>query len=133
MARDTILIADDDRALVAAVAEFLRKKGFIVVPAFDSMQAMLAARQSPITAIILDINMPGGTGIHVLEKLKAMTKTSQIPVLVQSASLDPDMAEQVKGLGADEFLKKPVDFALLHAALLRVLGRPPEDAAATPD
>jgi DNA-binding response OmpR family regulator len=130
MAKDTILIADDDRVLVTGVAEFLRKKGFNVVPAFDSMQAMLAARQSPIKAIILDINMPGGTGLHVLEKLKAMTKTSQIPVLVQSASLDPAMAEQVKGLGADEFLKKPVDYGQLYAALLRVLGRPPEDGAA---
>lgn len=126
MTKDTVLIADDDRTIIVTVTEFLRKKGFNVIQAFDSMQAMLGARQSAPKAIILDINMPGGTGIDVLKKLKAMNKTAQIPVLMITSALEPSLADEVKGLGADEFLMKPVDLAALHAALLRVLGRPPE-------
>jgi two-component system response regulator CpxR len=124
VAKETILVADDDRTLVTLIGAFLRKNGFNVLPAFDSMQAMSAARQAP-KAIILDVNMPGGTGLEVLKNLKAMSKTSQIPVLVLSGSLAPGMADEVRGLGADEFLGKPVDLGQLHAALLRVLGHPP--------
>lgn len=126
MAKDTILIADDDRTIVTMVSEYLRKQGFNVVIAFDSMQAMLGVRQASPKAVILDINMPGGTGIDVLKKLKAMNKTNQIPILVLTASLNPNIADEVKGLGADECLSKPVNLPLLLETLLRSLGRSPE-------
>jgi len=126
MAKDTILIADDDRTIVTLVGEYLRKKGFHVIPAFDSMQAMMGIRQAAPKAVILDVNMPGGTGIDVIKKLKAMSKTSQIPVLVLTASDDPKHADEARALGADEFLTKPVNLGLLHAALLRALDRPAE-------
>ncbi len=128
MAKDTILIADDDRTIVTMVAAFLRNKGFNVVPAFDSMQAMIGVRNADPKAVILDVNMPGGTGLEIIKKLKAMTKTSQIPILIVTGSIDPSMAKEVLGMGADEFLTKPVDLGLLHAALLRALGRPPESS-----
>jgi two-component system, response regulator, stage 0 sporulation protein F len=128
MTKDTIVVADDDRSVVILVSEFLRKKGFHVVPAFDAMQAMMGIRQATPKAVIMDVNMPGGTGLDVLQKLKAMTKTSQIPVLILTASLDPSRADEVRALGADEFLTKPVDLKQLHAALLQALGRPPEPA-----
>jgi DNA-binding response OmpR family regulator len=113
------------------VSEFLRKKGFNVVPAFDSMQAMMGVRNASPKAVILDVNMPGGGGIDVIKKLKSMTKTTQIPVLIMTASLDPKVADEVRDLGADEFLTKPVDLEKLHAALLRVLGRPAEATGAS--
>jgi CheY-like chemotaxis protein len=129
MAKDTILIADDDRTVVTMVAEFLRKKGFNVVVGFDSMQAMVGVRQASPKAVILDVNMPGGNGLDVLNKLKTMNKTTHIPVLILTGSLDPKVADQARTLGADEFLSKPVNLLHLHEALLRALGRPPEPAA----
>lgn len=126
MAKDTVLIADDDRTLVTLVAAFLRTKGFDVIPAFDSMQAMMGIRRSEPKAVILDINMPGGTGIEVVRKMKAMTKMAQIPVVILTGSHDRKLADEARGLGASEFLSKPVDLPMLYAALLRALGRPPE-------
>ena len=125
-----IVVADDDRTVVTLVSEFLRKKGFQVAPAFDSMQAMVGVRQASPTAVILDIGMPGGSGMDVLKKLKAMNTTSQIPVLILTGSVDPKAAYAARGLGADEFLTKPVNLTLLYEALLRVLGLPPEPADA---
>ena len=126
--KESIVVADDDRVVQALVAEFLRKKGFNVVPAFDSMQAMMGVRNTAPKAVILDINMPGGGGIDVLRKLKASTRTTQIPVLVITASEDPKLAAEAREVGAEEFLTKPIDLEALYVALLRALGRPVEAA-----
>jgi CheY-like chemotaxis protein len=77
-----ILVADDSRFQVALLTAALEQRGFEVVVALDGMQAgMVALRTSP-DAIVLDINMPGGSGIEVLKRLKRSTKTQRIPVVV---------------------------------------------------
>jgi DNA-binding response OmpR family regulator len=123
-ARETILVADDDKTIVALVSEFLRKNGFHPVPAFDSMQAMVGVRQSKPKAVLLDIAMPGGNGVDILKKLKAMVTTTHIPVIIMTGSTDPTMRDQCMGLGADHFLTKPVNLPELLSALNAVLGRP---------
>ena len=132
-ARETVLIADDDKTVVALLTEFLRKNNFHVVPAFDSMQAMVGVRQAKPKAVILDIGMPGGTGLDVLKKLRAMTTTAQTPIIILTGSTDPKAKDNAMALGADEFLKKPVDLHAVLTALHRVLGRPePPPPAAQP-
>lgn len=128
MPKDTIVVADDDRVIVALVAEALRKAGFQVFPAFDSMQAMLGARQHNPKAIILDVGMPGGSGMDVLKKIKAMNKLSQIPIIVLTGATDQAVRDQAMAAGAEEFLTKPVDIAAVLAAVRRALGLPePEE------
>ena len=71
--------------------------------------------------------MPGGPGVAVLKQLKTSTKTSQIPIVVLSGSMEPKVAaEMVKGLGADEFLTKPVDLKLLFSSLSKLVKIPLE-------
>ncbi len=118
----TILIADDDRALVLLLSRHLMKKGFDVVGAYDAMQASICAMRAPVAAAILDISMPAGTGYEVLKRMKANLKTSLIPVVVLSGSLDPEEEQKVTGLGAEAFLRKPVDFEKLDDTLKRLLG-----------
>ncbi|MBZ5563963.1 MAG: response regulator transcription factor [Acidobacteriia bacterium] len=119
-----ILIADDDRIHVHMLTSRLKAKGFKVSAAFDAIQAWIAAIRTSPDAIILDIQMPGGTGMAVLKQLKSSTKTNQIPVVVLSGSIDPCDAERVKRLGADEYLPKPVDLAQLYSTLSKLLGVP---------
>jgi len=126
--RFTVLLADDDKVQTLMLSAQLRAWGFQVAAAYDATYAFMVAMKSPPDAIVLDIQMPGGTGKGVLERLKASTKTMQIPVLVLSGSLDPKAAEEVLALGAVEFLAKPVDVGQLHAALKRALGIPDEPA-----
>jgi len=118
-----VLLADDDRIVVTLVAKLLRDKGHEVVPVFDAMQAVMFALRTPQPdLVILDINMPGGSGIEALKRLRASLKTALVPVLVLSGTIDPNMPELVKSLGADGFLRKPVDPAALSEALARFGG-----------
>jgi DNA-binding response OmpR family regulator len=117
-----ILVADDDRVVSQLVCAIVREAGHVPIPAYDSMQAvMFAMRPPPPALVILDINMPGGTGLEALRKLKMSARTSPIPVIVLSGSTEADMPQQVKSLGADEFLSKPINPEVLLLAIQRVL------------
>ena len=123
-----ILIADDDRVLIQLISSRLRFKGFQVSVAFDATQAWMAATRTSPDAILLDIQMPGGTGLEVFRKLKTSIKTSQIPVIVLSGSIDAEAAAGVRELGADEFLPKPVDIDRPYQTLRRLLGKEAQTA-----
>ena len=117
-----ILVADDDRVTSQLISAVVREAGHTPVAAFDAMQALMFAMKPPLpAAIILDINMPGGTGLEALRKLKLNSHTAHIPVIVLSGSVELDMPAQVKALGADEFLAKPINPEVLTLALQRVL------------
>jgi len=116
-----ILIADDSRFQVQLLASALRQKGHEVFVAQDAMQAgMLALRTSP-AVMVLDINMPGGSGIEVLKRLRRSAKTQNIPVVVVSGSCDDDIQHVAMELGAVEFLRKPVDVDQLNTLVASLI------------
>jgi DNA-binding response OmpR family regulator len=123
----TILIADDDRVLTQVLSVRLKQAGYEVVVVYDAMQAIMKALRNPPDAILLDVSMPGGTGLLVLRRLKNSITTKQIPIIVISSSIDSETVATVKSLGADEFLAKPPDFERLESILKSVLcpGRVP--------
>ena len=123
----TVLLADDDKVQTLMLASLLRTKGYRVDAAYDATQTFASAIRTQPDVIVLDIQMPGGTGMVVLERLKASTKTSQIPVIVLSGSTDPQADQAVRALGANAFLAKPVDVDQLTEALSRVLGTAPQE------
>jgi CheY-like chemotaxis protein len=106
-----ILIADDSRVYVHLISGWLHDRGFEVVVASDAIQAFVMATQHRPDAVILDISMPGGSGIGVLKKLKLSTKTKHIPVLVVTGNAGNEMRSLVKRLGAADLLEKPLDCA----------------------
>jgi CheY-like chemotaxis protein len=116
-----ILVADDDRVLSQLVCAIVREAGHVPIAAFDAMQALMFAMRTPAPGlIVLDINMPGGTGLEALRKLKLSARTAPIPVIVLSGSDDAAMPQQVKALGADAFLPKPIDPDALVDVIRRV-------------
>ena len=119
-----LLIADDDRALALLLSTRLRAKGWSVDIAHDAMQALMFAMRSSPDAIMLDIAMPGGTGIDALKKLKMSAKTTQIPVVVLSGSIEPKDEPNVLALGAAAFMRKPPDVDALNELLLKLVGAP---------
>jgi len=122
----TVLLADDDKVQTLMLSAQLRAKGYKVDAAFDATQTFTSAIRTQPDVIVLDIQMPGGTGMVVLERLKASTKTSHIPVIMLSGSTDPqaDLAARIRG--ADAFLSKPVDVDELLGTMARLLGGAPQ-------
>ena len=119
-----ILVADDDKVTLETLSAQLRGAGFQVVTAMDAMQAFMAAQRTNPDAVLLDIQMPGGTGLDTLKRLHASTKTQAIPVIAISAH--PKLGPQAMALGAVEFLAKPLDFERLRGTLARLLAPAPE-------
>jgi len=112
-----ILIADDSPFQRQLLASFLSPKHFEAVFAEDALQAWMAALRSTPQVILLDINMPGGTGIEVLKRLRMSIKTQHIPVIVIGSEEDPATESMALGLGATAFLRKPVQQQQLCAAV----------------
>jgi CheY-like chemotaxis protein len=121
MSSGTILIADDDRVFTELISSKLRDKGFQVLMAFDAMQAVMIANKSVPDAILLDVKMPGGTGLEAIRQLKISNKTSSIPIIAVSAVDNPGLPDVLKGLGAIGFLPKPVNFRTVYKMLCSVL------------
>ena len=114
----TVLVVDDDRVVSTIVVSLLRGKGHKTLTAYDAVQGLMQAkRMPPVDAIVLDVNMPGGSGEDTLKKLKLFTSTQDIPVIILSGSIDAKGQERVRGLGAVAVLTKPVVPEELLAAL----------------
>ena len=105
MARATILIVDDERPLVEAVAFQLEKAQYSVVSAFDGTQGLAMARQYRPDLVLLDVNLPGLDGLEVCQALRNNQYLG--PILLLSAR--DEEIDKVLGLevGADDYVTKP--------------------------
>jgi DNA-binding response OmpR family regulator len=123
MAWETILIVDDDAIFGQLLTSYLQERQFETALARDAMQATMAIRRATPSAILLDIILPGGTGLDVLKRLRAGSGLQPI-VIAMSASSDPSLPDKAAGLGAQAFLQKPFNLDEMYALLCRLLGRP---------
>jgi CheY-like chemotaxis protein len=112
-----ILVADDSRFQLELFRRALEEKGYEVTVAQDALQAGMFALRTLPDAIILDLNMPGGSGIQVLQRLKRSAKTKSIPVMIATGNDDPALQQIATSLGATQFFHKPVDLELLAKTL----------------
>jgi len=118
-----ILIVDDN-ADTRLILNARLKAHYHTVFAADALQAMSVALKERPDAILLDLGLPGGNGLMVLQRLKANISLSCVPVIIVTAE-DPLMAEaRTIEAGADAFLQKPVDQDKLLAAVQQAVGTP---------
>jgi len=123
--RRKLLIIDDDRAFVVLAAAILRDAGYLVLEAYDAMQGFMYAQHDPPDLILLDMLMPAGGGMNVLQKLHTVDRLANIPVVVVTASTEAGLEEEVKAKGAVNLLHKPLDRDRLMDLVRGVLDRAP--------
>jgi CheY-like chemotaxis protein len=122
MGMKTILIVDDNADTRLLLSARLKANHYHTIFAADALQAMSVARKEQPDAILLDLGLPGGNGMMVLERLKANTSLRGIPVIIVTAD-DPLVAEaRALEAGAIAFLQKPVDQDKLMAAVQQAVG-----------
>lgn len=116
---DDILIVEDDRALSQGIRLGLEGEGRRFIQASTLDQGERALEERPFSLVVLDLNLPDGSGLELLRRLRAR---SALPVLILTAN-DLEL-DQVTGLelGADDYVTKPFSLAVLLAkteALIR--------------
>jgi CheY-like chemotaxis protein len=117
-----VVLADDDKVVVQMISAGLKKRGIEIIPAFDAMQAVMATMKSAPDAVIMDLNMPGGTGVEAVRRIKGSTKTGVIPIVAITGSATEEARRSALDLGAVECLEKPIDLDALAALLQRLTG-----------
>jgi len=110
-----VLVADDDPDILKIVAANLRAEGFEVEAVTNGWQAQAAALRSTPDLVVLDVMMPGRSGLEVMAALRSRAETRDIPVVLLTArTSDADVWEGWKA-GAAYYLTKPFETdQLLH-------------------
>lgn len=116
-----ILVIEDEADLRDILAQSLEKESFVVESASDFMSAMDKVAVYDYDCILLDINLPGGSGLDILQELKKAGKTDGVIIISARNSVD----DKVEGLalGADDYLAKPFHTAELTARVKSVMRR----------
>lgn len=122
MEKKKILIVDDDEELVRILSINLMAEGFEVCAAFDGVSAVMRAHREQPDLIILDVRMPAGNGLNVVEKLRSSTRTFNIPILFLSALPRDELKEKATQAGVIHYLTKPFDLDVLLGMVKGILG-----------
>ncbi len=115
-----LLLADDDRIILATLAEDLIEHGYDVQTVSTGEEAVAACRLSPPDLAILDIRMPAMSGIDAARLVRA---EHDVPILFLSAYSDKEMVEHAVAEGALGYLVKPVSIEKLIPAIVTALAR----------
>lgn len=118
-----ILVVDDNRDSLFITRGILEPKGYEVIEATSGEEALELVRQSPPDLVLLDIMMPGMSGLEVLQKLKEQYETARIPVILVTAKTADEDVVQGYQYGADYYITKPFTATQLLYGIELVLGR----------
>jgi len=125
-----LLLVDDDLALCEALRRALSRRGFDVRVAHSAAQAWDHAQEHAPQYAVIDLKMPGGSGLPLIPRLKSLAQNMCIVVLTGYASV-ATAVEAIK-LGATHYLAKPVDADQLVAAFGRAEGDPQQPIVQQP-
>lgn len=128
MAEKKILIVEDDRGLNQGITLALHAPEYRFYSAYNLKEARRIWKEERVSLVILDINLPDGSGYAFLEEIR---RESEVPVIMLTAN-DLEI-DQVTGfsLGADDYITKPFSLMILRARVERMLARMAQDKGLT--
>jgi DNA-binding response OmpR family regulator len=116
-----ILIVDDDEMVLEALRHNLLSQGYEVSSATNGLHALEIARNEKLDLIITDVLMPDFSGLDLLSLLKQFYLL-KIPVIIISSLQKKELMLSSIGLGADDFIQKPINFIELERRIKKHLG-----------
>lgn len=119
----TVLLAEDDADIRDLVTFKLRQVGYEVRAFGDGLTALVSARDDPPDLAVLDIMMPGLSGLDVCRELRADPATSEVPIILLTARAQEADVETGFAVGADDYIVKPFSPRELASRVQAVLAR----------
>ena len=119
----TILVVDDEPAIVKVVSFRLKKAGYNVVSAADGQEGLDLIGKIKPDLILLDLRLPVLDGFQVCQKVKADENLKAIPIIIFTASsMGENIDSRYKEVGADDYLIKPFEPEVLLEKIRKLLG-----------
>lgn len=113
--RKRVLVVDDEAEFREMLVEYLHGKGFEALGAGGGEEALELILKFRPGVVLLDVAMPRMTGVEVLKRIKALRE--ETCVVMVSGRGDEEIAKRTLGMGAADYISKPVDFAYLDSVL----------------
>jgi len=129
MARETILVVEDDENIQQLVGYNLAKAGFLVLHADNGEQALAMVKKEKPDLVLLDVMLPGLDGFAVCKALRKDPKTAGLPVIILTARSEENDVAAGLDLGADDYVTKPFSPKILISRIKSALRRAAADGA----
>jgi diguanylate cyclase (GGDEF)-like protein/PAS domain S-box-containing protein len=113
----SLLVVDDNDDNRDVLSRRLRAKGYLVSVAADGPEALALIEREPYDLVLLDVEMPGMSGLDVLSAVRVHRSQTQLPIIMVTARSEGADIVEALGLGANDYLTKPVDFAVALARI----------------
>jgi pilus assembly protein CpaE len=133
MGETKILLVEDDEPIKRMIGKYLLAQGYKVGLAADGVEAMALVSEQLPDLVLTDVNMPRMNGLELTRRLRSHHRTAQVPIVMLSALRES--ADMLRGYaeGADEYVPKPIELAVLVAKIETLLRRrAPAEATAKP-
>ena len=118
-----ILVVDDSRTNLAVMGKRLTRMGYLVSLCDNGVEALDLMHARRFDLVVLDMVMPGLSGIAVLRELRGSVATAAMPVVMITARSDDGAVIEALGAGADDHVSKPFSFEVFGARIARLLDR----------
>jgi sigma-B regulation protein RsbU (phosphoserine phosphatase) len=112
-----LLVVDDDEANRDVLSRRLARKGYEVAVAEDGSRAIALVRERPFDLVLLDVVMPGLSGLEVLQELRQSHPATELPVIMVTAKNESGDIVEALRLGANDYVSKPLDFPVVLARI----------------
>jgi len=121
--RGLVLLAEDNKANILTIGDYLETHGYQLVVAHDGLEALARAEEHQPNVILMDIQMPVLDGLEAMRRLRADQRFASTPIIALTALAMPGDRERCLEAGANEYMSKPVSLKRLVEKIQELLGQ----------
>jgi DNA-binding response OmpR family regulator len=121
-----VLVVDDNQDVRELIVHILNADGFHVYAAVDGENALAILNSNPVNLVLLDVMMPGMSGLDVLREIRTGSnkKIREVPVMMITAMSSTDDVDQALAIGANSYVVKPFRGTTIREKVRKILDLP---------